>query len=354
MEVIHVGLKFRDMEYARMMARTLAAESRHMHFHLEDGDWDLIVTEGGGNELQGANIVRLCRYRDQSDPEKLILWKYADAEEITDGLIYAYYLISGRVLEYRQKRDFRLIVFASPRGGSGVTSLCLSVARKLTENHGRKILYLNTSLYDDSMRYFWPENRDMMKGLMIRLRRGNVPPMKTFIRRGDWVDRIPGSTSSSVFPEVTEEETAALMRAIGSCGIYDTVLVDTGSAMLPCSRSLIAASDVLVSVRCGNGRDRFTEERRLRIEDLAGNVVRVENFSDPASQLSRKGFLQVAWEPVAFVTMNGSVRIEMNNAYGMDAAELAARIEEECGHDGEYEAYHAGDSGESEAGAGSP
>ena len=353
MEVIHVGLQMQDPEAARILARTLAAESRHMHFHLEEGDFDLIVTDDGQNEMDGANVVRLCRFREQEDPENKVLWRFADAEEIADGLIYAYYLISGRVLEYRQKRDHRLIVFASARGGCGVTSLCLSVARKLAENHGRKTLYINTSLYDDSMRYFWTENKDLQKGLMLRLRRGSTPPMKVFIREGDQVDRIPGARDCSVFPEVTEGEMAALMRAVSSCGKYDVVMIDAGSALIPCNRNLIASADLLVSVRSGNGRDRFSEERRIGIEALAKRVIRVENFSDPVSQITRKGYLQAAWEPEAFVTMNGSVRIELNNAYGMDVAEIAARIEEESEHDGEYEAYHAGDPGRSETGPGS-
>ena len=186
----------------------------------------------------------------------------------------------------------------------------------------------------------------------MRMRRGSVPPLKTFIREGERVDRIPGSSFLNAAAEVSGEEMAELLRAVSSCGKYEYVFLDAGADLFPCNRRMIASSDVFVSICSGRGRDRYSEERRTSMEKLAGCVIRVENLADPVSRIPRNGFLQAACEPDAFVTMNGTVQIQLNNAYGMDAAEIAVRIEEESGHDREYEAYHAGDPAVAQAGAG--
>ena len=331
MEVIHVGIRMPDPELAEALARAVASSSHHIHCHLEEGDHDLyLLTESmdlpsGVSEEQ---CIRLFRNREQASILKRRIWIYEDASVIADAILYAYYMRTGHLPEYRGKKNLRLIVFAQASGGNGVTACALTAGAILSAEFGRSVLYLNTSAYDDSARYLREAKEDLLRLVIFHLKRRMPFLLKPFLRSENGFCRIPGSRMQNYLAEMDEKLMDDLLTVIADQGDCDLLLVDIGSWLPPVNQILLRTADLVVLVTGRRDRDAFTSDRCALIRGSSKRVLCIDNMADPVRMTACEDHIPVAFDPASFATIGKQVQVSSGKTFWMDMTAVCERIEE--------------------------
>ena len=115
MEIIKVGIYHDDRVFARALAIGLARESRTIHFVLINNmdskeELDLILSS---RESDNPKVVQLVQNQElkQRDATPYRLFQYEESRSLIDDLLFIYFKMTGRVLEYRGTSKCRLLTF---------------------------------------------------------------------------------------------------------------------------------------------------------------------------------------------------------------------------------------------------
>lgn len=333
MEHLNVGLILKDKTYAAALARGLSRESRNMNFTVIDKtvtECGLYLTDSRRRRSLCAPVIVLSETPDDDE-----IFIYEDCRVFVDRMIYLYYVMTGRIAEFRGNSSFRLVVFAQACGGSGTTSTALAAARMLNTIYGSRCLYLNICPFDDSRKYIAEQEGAGIVKLLYHLKKEYDFPMGSFVQEAEGISVFVTHAVNKYAMELTGEMFNRLLAEVNRTGSYDYLFVDAGNYWSRENLAVLGCADcvVVVSGEKRRGHIKYLNELEEMLIARAGaeNVLRVMNFADDTDEDAPEGgSYAVSREDAAFVRMGGYVRIDLSGNYGLEIAQVAKGIRGIC------------------------
>lgn len=263
---------------------------------------DLILWDG--NEAEGAYGGRIVMISE--DPamavknfagKKFCIYKYSPAQCIAASLFEIYSSLTGKHAANIKRHEVRMLAFSSWSGGSGCTTLAMSVAQELCRFQGRKVLYLSFEEVESTGEFM--ENTDGVKGAGVylyhlfkpdRLKRistadmhADYPAIEGYIvRDGFGVEAFAPAAGRNPLKNLTDEELDVFIASIIDSGRYDAVIMDLGSCISGVSLSCMEMSEKICMVSRPSSSSRENQYIRHLIsclgESVMDKLIKTENM----------------------------------------------------------------------------
>lgn len=190
----------------------------------------------------------------------------------------------------------KVISFYSPVGGSGKTTLSLSVARSVA-NKGRSVMYLNFEPIASYGAYMPLKGSKGMGELMAALDSSGSFGLK--------LESLMQKTPQGIIYfekfenildiyEITSEDIEKLIRKINETGTADYIIIDMGISFDQLDRSILDISDKIVLAetpdKTAKEKIKKFSEHRTVMREYSDKICSVINFSNGASDMSAAGY----------------------------------------------------------------
>ncbi|MCQ2431827.1 MAG: hypothetical protein MJ175_04400 [Clostridia bacterium] len=152
------------------------------------------------------------------------------------------------------KNTASVLVFASPAGGCGSSSMAAAAAMRFARN-GKRVLYLSLCTFSTSGVFFKGPAQSTMTDVIYAMKegRGNVSMklQSCFVQDDCGVYFCPGTAVALDMLELTTADKRELIRTLCTSGGFDCIIVDMEYAMDKDTRALYRDADALIWT--GNG-----------------------------------------------------------------------------------------------------
>ena len=283
--MIKVLIDLKDRQFGEKLACRLSCMSDKLSIDLENrGEYDCIIDDRTGEILP--------------------------VSELLEHIIASYTEVTGKSFYAGENRLKKAFLFSSPEGGSGLSSVAFSFARRLAGSTGQKTLYADVGPYGrfSAGEYTVPA-------------RGDVRELEYLIRNNRLSDPMKYLSKDHFGPfvicmEKYNEET--IMKILEAGGFSRLVISGaSGDPGWPEDR---------VRIRVLNMKDVRTSGEE---EDLSGSDYIVHN-RDYINSVSGK-VISIADDSLSFKFMNGGLRISLSGEFGIGIEKLAKEIAEDEG-----------------------
>ncbi len=289
MDLIKVGICLDDIHFAHALSIGLARSCKNMTFSLMDGpdeydEFDLILTSDSSVHPKEIMMVRdMAEVNIFGDPP-FSIYRYKESQHLINDLLFIYFRLSGKNLEYVGDAECKILAFASASGGCGCTLTALSVGQMLYKMYGCKCLYLNLCPIDDSKKYLQTESGNSLLNLLYYLEVQRDFPLGSFISQTETMDYIHTNLINSYFDELSLTLLRRLLKKVDEIGIYSFLLVDMSNHFSRNNKQLLAqASQIVVLYQ---ERDCISQVYFSRLVDELNRIsqpnslIMVKNFAE--------------------------------------------------------------------------
>lgn len=162
--------------------------------------------------------------------DEVAVCKFQKADLIYRQIVSLYSENAGNISGLKFGDDSaKIIVFASPSGGTGTSTMAAACAKHFAEN-GKKTLYLNLEHYGSSDVYFSAEGQFDMSDIIFALKskKTNLPlKLESCVKQSSCgVNFYSQSKLALDMLELTTEDMNRLISEIKLSGAYDIIIVD--------------------------------------------------------------------------------------------------------------------------------
>lgn len=141
MKKLNLAVYMKEKEYGQALARGMAYLSRSL---------DITICEEKNKAADMATErVLITDDREMTGPWILLIRDVMPAEEILERTASIWHKMTGNLFFLENERRVNVWKIGSRQGGSGTTSVCLTMARLLAEGGDRRVLYINAGTVDD-------------------------------------------------------------------------------------------------------------------------------------------------------------------------------------------------------------
>lgn len=339
MEIIKVGIYHDDRIFARALAIGLARESRTIHFVLisnmdSEQELDMILSS---RESENPKVVQLVHSQElkQRDATPYRLYQYEESRSLIDDLLFIYFKMTGRVLEYRGTCKCRLLTFASDAGGSGTTMTCISAAKMLYRTYGSRILYLNLCPIDDSKKYLKTDGSTSLLKLLYYIDTGKDFPLDSFITKEEEFDYINTGVMNAYFNDIKPALMSQFLKKVDGLGEYDYLLLDIGSHLSRENKTVLENSNLVVFVHRWQNHEPAAYygniSQAIRKKADGSKLLVIENFAgdDWHQESDEEIWISKDTEAVQLDQKEGILNVDLSRNYGVEIAAIAKRIAED-------------------------
>ncbi len=298
--MMKVGVWLKDVEFARVLMRGLAAEGRNIYFAVagedcEETDYDLFLTEHEPENSRQICLVSNPEEERIHEGPPYRIFRYQDANTFVRNLLLIYYCETGRTPTFTGDIQCRILAFTSLGGGVKATALALATGEILYKHFGYRCLYLNLCPIDGSKCFLPGGSSKGLLTLLYYLDQEKDFPLESFIRMNLHVDHIDTTIFNPYFDELSVLQTQRLLKKIDQLGKYSYLILDMGNHLSRNNKALLAHAEEVVLVT-GNvdvfPAPFFTEVIDL-LENLAGDTqVKRVSFDMEKSDEASLPFLQ--------------------------------------------------------------
>lgn len=339
MEIIKVGIYHKERIFAKVLAVALARESRTMNFVLLDNpdtekDFDMILSSEDSGEVRHVQLVCNQELEQVASPPYR-LFQYKESRSMIDDLLFVYFKMTDRVLEYRGKCKCRLAAFVSDAGRSGTTMTCISTARMLYQLYGSQTLYLNLCPIDDSQRFLKGCGEGGLLKLIYYLDTGKDFPLQHFITKTDGLDYINTTVINSHFNDMKPSLMDVFLKKVDDMGVYDYLFIDMGSYLSRYNKKILENADLIALVHHWENKEPQAYYDRISGEILkkaeGARTLHIQNFAGDDWHVEMQDQLWISKDPgaVQFDDTEGQLLIDLSRNYGIEIATVAKKIVEE-------------------------
>ena len=242
-----------------------------------DGKWNVFLSPYKNNKNLEETRLEIFKYAPFSEIEKEVISKFGEAFEIEEDMAV--------ILDDSQ--EVEVVSFFSLSGGSGTTTVALTVARELFRN-GCIPLYLgltpvaswqNHLLFGDLVN----DNKEIVK-LLYTMRKGRVPDISTYTSRVGDLNTIGSPLINRYTKEITQREINILKKSAKISG-YDIIVLDCGNCITEDRIEIIKQSTHRVHILSGN-TDNLMEIKSEVKSTFGRNVFNVINNTSADGILS--------------------------------------------------------------------
>lgn len=218
-------------------------------------DMTRIVLSAGMNPLEGFHVVK--KYQRMEELSKAILLIYAEEHDTPETI--------------RGTSETKIAAFYSPAGGTGKTTLALSMAAA-GARMGLRVLYLNLEEID-SVKDILGKTPGSLSEVFLALKtKGMNAGIKlkgcVGCERSAGFYYVSGVESVSEYEEMDGSDMGNLLKKVRELADYELVIVDLSSGFTDKTREILKEADrILVPMTMEEGSlskmNRFLEESRL-------------------------------------------------------------------------------------------
>lgn len=351
MEIVKVGICLEDKTFAQAIAQGLARETSMMRFYLlnsiEEGTFcDMILSSETSRQ---ENVVQMVRDWETAtgdmtavyDQPPYRVYRYRESTNLINDLLFIYYRLTGKTVEYRGTTTLQLLLFLADSGGSGTTSTALAVLKMLYRIYGVRSLYLNLCPLDDSGKYLKKGGEASLLKLLYYLAQERDFPVASFITREEELDYISVGSVNTDFSEMNPTLMFRLLHKVDKLGKYDFVAADIGNILSRENKKLLEYSDLAVLISDGERKlpGAYREKISREIMNLlgSGRLICVENFLQDDLEMPEKDKVleeqhsETSSKKISRYSISkqcgGNLQLEKN--YGYEISLIAREIMEE-------------------------
>lgn len=209
----------------------------------------------------------ICLYSEEAENTALYaecdkVIKYQRISKIYKDLMKVYADKAGYIPEFDSSQNTKLFAVYSPSGGSGKTTMALSMANMLS-SQGEEVLFLSMEQLDSSSCVY--EHSEEVDGITALLEAMDDNTnfglkLKGITRKGfNGISYVEGFERIVDYNSVSGEETGLLLEKIARYGNYGIVIVDMQSRLDEIGQSVFEKADKIILVE-NSGE---TSERKL-------------------------------------------------------------------------------------------
>lgn len=229
---------------------------------LENKRYDILLFDPDISEtrMTFSNVkLAVCLYSEEArnaamyaDCEKVL--KYQRISMIYKELVKAYADKAGYSADLNAVQSSKMIAIYAPAGGSGKTTIALSLAAKMA-NAGKKVLFLNMEQLDSSS-YLNPhtEETDSITSLLEAIAEdSNIElKLKGIMKKGfQDMAYVEGFTRIVDYNIVSKEEAEVLLEKIRKYAFAEVIVVDMESRLDGIGQAIMAKADHIFVVERG-------------------------------------------------------------------------------------------------------
>ncbi len=241
MDIINVGIFTKDQSYGIALGKKIAQYQPEIFVSIVDseqiedlnsqGDFDLIMMDGPFETTRGKYIGLVEKLSDSYENDETAsykLYKYGNVKILAAKIQYIYGRLTGRRQINLNSKTIKMIVFCSPYGGSGVTSVAKGVAEEFTRYMDKKVLYL-------SMEEIQPEEKDKdtrsLEEYLYHISKSDsissyIKPYIIYEKSG--FERFKKSGGLNPLYQLDHDAFFAFLNMVSSTGRYDYIFIDSG------------------------------------------------------------------------------------------------------------------------------
>lgn len=360
--ILRVTVLLRDEAFGRALVQGLAGLGQRMEFQALSfseasflaetvksghGAPDLILLDAADvrqvpEQLRTSDrVVFLTEEPERCGPDTI--YRYTDARTMRD-LLFGFYCARTRSRQtFAAASELRAAVFFGLSGGAGATTTALASAGLLHRLYGARTLYIPGTVDNGSERYLSP-GECLARRFLFDVKSGRDPDIRPYLVRDELVDHFGVAGRSCFAGDLDGDIWHGLLRAAECEGSFRYLFLDLGTDFSRRNLEIAGSADAVVVVGRGKYGVRTSHEKELEalVERCCGakRLISVDNRSRGENILLREDLpadergerIAIRDEPRAFSRMGGSIRIELETAYGLEMTRAAKRIAEVCGH----------------------
>ncbi len=273
---------------------------------------DIILWDGQeAEEAYGGRIVLIS-----ADPamavrnfpnKKFCLYRYSPVQAMVASVFEIYSFLTGRYAANVKRQQVNLLAFSSWSGGTGCTTVAMSVAQELCRFYGKRVFYLSFEEVESTGEFiesppgvkgvgvylyhlFKPESLRLASGMG---QRDGYPIMESYIvRDGFGIEAFAPTGGRNPLKNLSDEELGVFIASIIDSGRYDVIVMDLGNCVSAIGVSCIEMSEKICFVSRA-GSDSVREEQYLQYlirccgEQIMEKMVKTENMVKPDSDTAR-------------------------------------------------------------------
>lgn len=220
----NITVIMKDENFAKALVRGMVEESRvkGLHFHSRAFDEQSLC-------IKDHILITDCKELAESGTENIVIEGYS--VNIEDLLVRIYGLMEASGKRSIREKKGRLVGVFSDFGGSGTTSIVISLGRILAGGYGEKCLYISMTGKGEELDYVHiGRRRKPSKELVFRLRKKLPLLLPQYVFQDDY-----GLEFLECWPLTYYEDLSLVnldVQILSSLGDYDWILVDYGK-MVP-------------------------------------------------------------------------------------------------------------------------
>jgi len=236
-----------------------------------------------------AKTMPVCLFSEETKnlkkyPAMLSILKYQRISNIYKEIIKNYAEYAKDIgAEFFNADDAKVIAVYSPIGGSGKTTIALSLARKISRMH-KKVLFLSVEQCNSSALYCKVQEEGITQLVESVNGSSNFElKLKGILKqKEEGFLYIEGFNRLVDYDAVRREEIEQIMHKIKTCGVCDFVIIDMGSTLDDMNKTVLEKADKIIFVQSGGDLADVkvsTFEKQVLMNDLRERMLVVRNFA---------------------------------------------------------------------------
>lgn len=230
-----------------------------------------LYSEEAQNKGMYTEVAQVIKYQRISNIYKEIVRQYADK--------------AGYSMTLDHSQDTQMIAVYSPIGGSGKTTVALTVASRLT-GFGKNVLFISMEQLNSSI-CVNPKQEEGITALVQSVTDEHTNfelKLKGLLKQGiNGMWYIEGFDRIVDYSAVKDEEITEVLKGIRSCGEYDYVVIDMESNIDALGREVMEIADYIFVVEKPGELPAVKMElfaRQAIVDEYNSKMIRVCNFAD--------------------------------------------------------------------------
>ncbi|MCI8631049.1 MAG: hypothetical protein HFG67_02090 [Firmicutes bacterium] len=336
MEIISLGILFKDREYAEAAARVIAEKGRYFlpavldKDRIHNFDGKLIITDD--ETIKAENIVYTGRFMLPDAIMAAAVEKYGKLYSISTDNLNFYYS--------RKEKQAKLITVIGAEGGAGATSAADGLAEELVVYYDKSVCRISLSAFPEEnlcgvcelkQLLFLLENKNDCKKTMDCISDINIdeyfPKDRCGIYRvcyGDSINPLAAAGSLTLY---------GFFAFVCETGAFDCIIIDIPAEAVKNTEEIISITDGIVTVekysssaiRGGKLHNYLnlilsgeTENRIIRfINFVSENYTETEEHNEVSYK--NKGTVNVEYDPESFCKDG----VKIDGAFGLAVKNIA-------------------------------
>ena len=209
----------------------------------------------------------------------------------------------------------------------------MTCARILSEEFGKKIIYLSLAPFDGSREYIEISNKGGLLPLIYSVSHGGCMDLAGMLENYNGVTFFRGPVRNQALSTLGREDAEKLITKIAEEADHDILFIDSGGHVTPATECVLDMADVTIHVEDAgrvvpdiereSGNTVFVinkaQEDQVRSAGTWGNSAR-------GARAIRGNALMVSYDPASFRRVDGRFWIDMRGKYAADAKDVAVKI----------------------------